>query len=618
MFFFPHVLGTLLALASPSPSASPTATPPPEIAHVYTSDRIDETLKNAARTTYVVTHEQIVRNGYRTVGQAIATLPAVEAYPLGAFGSSINYGIRGTSSSQVLVLVDGLPAPGSYANSVELGNLPTTGVDRIEVVEGGGSTLYGTGAIGGIINVITQRSAANNVTLRYGSFNDSEFAFSTDHVQFSRAVARNAFGLPDGSVRSDSDYQTTALHLDGGTHLGPFDAVLRAGIEADHLGAPGPTAFVSPTSREEDLNENVNLTLTRKTAQAQTTVQLGGTSQRIQFSCDAATDTNCTFAWPALDSEGRVDFNARNVVAGASSQLQYGIDLSRGTVRSDTGSNAFLAPGTPAITTNALAQTAAYAQERFDGRWGNAYAGLRAERDGGQGGEYSPSAGFIVHLSGDASIKGNVATAFRAPNASELYFPGYGVPTLQPERAKVGDLSIVDSHLWGGATFTWFTNRTNDLIEFNPNTFALEQITHAFIQGMTFEVHTPPYRGIAASLNLTDLYRAQNVDTGARLPNDPVFAANLRLDYLAGNAPTIVDSLGVSVRLAGDRGFVDRTAPLFDQPTAFTNVDAYLRLRAGRAMLVTLRGYNLGNERYAAVGGYPMPGRAFLLELSTK
>jgi outer membrane receptor protein involved in Fe transport len=172
--------------------------------------------------------------------------------------------------------------------------------------------------------------------------------------------------------------------------------------------------------------------------------------------------------------------------------------------------------------------------------------------------------------------------------------------------------------LWGGATLTWFTNRTNNLIQYNLNTFTLDQITHAFIQGMTLELRTPQYRGITTSLNVTNLYRAQNVDTGARLANDPVFAANLRLDYLAGNAPTIVDSLGFSVRMAGERGVVDHTAPLFDQPAAFTNLDAYLRLRAGRSMLVTLRGYNLGNERYAAVGGYPMPGRAFMLELSTK
>jgi hypothetical protein len=70
--------------------------------------------------------------------------------------------------------------------------------------------------------------------------------------------------------------------------------------------------------------------------------------------------------------------------------------------------------------------------------------------------------------------------------------------------------------------------------------------------------------------------------------------------------------------MAGARGFVDPTQPLFAQPAAYTSMDAYVRLRAGRDVFVTLRGYNLGNEGYAAVSGYPMTGRSFMLELSSR
>src|SRR5690242_13178896 len=136
LLFSACALCAALALApSPSPSPSPSALP--DIAHVYTTDRSDETLKNATRTTYVITRDRIARYGYRTIGEALESLPAVNVLPYGPLGSSANYGIRGSNTAQVLVLVDGLPAPGSFDNSVELGNLPTTGVDRIEVVEGG-------------------------------------------------------------------------------------------------------------------------------------------------------------------------------------------------------------------------------------------------------------------------------------------------------------------------------------------------------------------------------------------------------------------------------------------------------------------------------------------------
>lgn len=593
MFSFLLVITLGAAAASPSPS------PLPEITHVYTSDRTDETLHNAARTTYIVTRAEIARNGYRTVGEALERLPAFEYSPYGAIGSSAQYGVRGTNSAQILVLIDGLPAPGSFANSVELGTMPTTGIDRIELVEGGGSTLYGTGAIGGIINVITNRKAAAGATLRAGSFGDSSFEFRSPNIQFSRVVARNDFKLAGGSTRLNSDYQASALHANAGTRIGSFDAVLRAGIWSDRGGAPGPLEFTSPTSRETDLNANVNATFTRKTPRSELTLQLGGTRQLVTFECNAVTDPNCFQSVQSLDSESRVGFGARNVAGGENEQLLYGIDVARGTVRGDAGG---------LFSTNSLAQAAAYVQQRFFARWGSAYVGIRGERDGALGGEFSPSAGFLLRLSNEASLKGNIATAFRAPNASELYFPFFGNPALKPERAKVADLTLIDSHVLGGVSIGWFGDRTNDLIVttlIDPANFifAPENVGHALIEGLTFDAKTLPLHGFTASLNLTDLYRAQNLETQARLPDDPVFTANVRLDY-AGEG--FIEAAGASVHSAGAHG-----------PAAFTRADAYLSLRAAPNLLFTLRAYNFGNARYEAVSGFPMPGRTFAFELAT-
>lgn len=607
-----------LALA-PSPSPSPSALP--NIAHVYTTDRSEETINNATRTTYVVTHDQIRRYGYRTVGEALESLPGVSVLPYGALGSSVNYGIRGSSSAQVLVLVDGLPAPGSFANSVELGNLPTTGVDRIEVVEGGGSTLYGSGAIGGIINVITQKSTPASATLAYGSFGERRLEVETDHVQITRVLANNNFGLPDGTVQPDSDYASSAIHAGGSRRIGSFDLAVRAGLEYDHLGAPGFYGFQSPSSRQDDVNADADLAAVRKGAQSEMTLQFGGTRQQITFACDAVNDPNCFQAAASLGTDSRLDFSARNVVGGANEQVLYGIDLSRGTVRSDSGSG---------ISVNSLSQTAAYLQHKVSTNWGSLYYGMRGERDGALGGEFSPSAGVLVRLSNEASLKANVATAFRAPDASELYFPGYGNPQLSPERAKVADLSITDAHVLGGVTLGWFTNRTKHLIVptpvktgttcvIDPSSFTYEpcNVDNAFIQGFTLDARTPRFHGLTSALNVTDMYRAQDVDAQTRLPDQPVLTANLRLDYTAANS-RILDSWGVLWHLSGARGPVDETQPLFFQPAAYATVNAYLRLRAGNMMLVSIRGYNLGNERYAAIGGYPMPGRSFAVEVSTK
>ncbi len=333
-------------------------------------------------------------------------------------------------------------------------------------------------------------------------------------------------------------------------------------------------------------------------------------------------DPNCFQVFPSLSTEGRFDLGLRNSVRGDGEQLLYGIDLSRGGVRSDGGAGV--------ISRDVMAQAAAYVQEHEDTRWGSFYAGVRGERDGVLGGEFSPSAGLVLRLSGSLALKGNLATAFRAPNATELFFPGYGNSTLKPERAQVGDISVVDSSLLGGTSLGWFGNRTRDLIvaepvsapgaacAIDPSSFVYEpcNVDHAFIEGLTFVTQTLELHGFVASLNVTDLYRAQDLDAQRRLPNDPVIGASLRLEY-TNHGSGLLDGFGIAARSAGARGTVNATAPLFGQPAAYTDIDAYLSMRAG-ALLVSLRGMNLGDERYASVAGFPLPGRSFMVELRVR
>ncbi len=183
----------------------------------------------------------------------------------------------------------------------------------------------------------------------------------------------------------------------------------------------------------------------------------------------------------------------------------------------------------------------------------------------------------------------------------------------------MADVTIGDARIGGGASLSWFANRTNDLIvaepvsqpgsqcAVDPSSASYEpcNVDRAFIEGLTFAIRSQTRHGISASFNVTDLYRAQDIDAQRRLPNDPVVTANLALDYAAVGSGSLVDALGAFVRVAGTG------AP-------YTTVDAFVRLRAGRHVLATFRGYNVGNERYAAVSGYPMPGRSFVFELSTR
>jgi vitamin B12 transporter len=635
-----RVLAAAVIPLSPSPSPSPTATPP-EIAHVVTSDRSDETLRNSVRTTYVITAQEIAQNGWRTVSDALQNVPGVQIANYGTIGAQVNYGIRGSDSTEVLVLVDGQPAPGGLADSVQLGTYSTAGIDRIEVVEGGGSTLYGAGSIGGIINIITDtQHAPTSVLVRYGTFDDSElqlqgYGFSFDHVfannSYALPVDPNS-GLPD--TRTNSDYLSNTLAYGFSHNLGAVDVNFHASTAADELGADGEFPTYSPTSHEHDLNNVGVLTFSLQRAQSLPTLSLSGTTQKITFECDDVTDPNCFQPFQSLSTENRLGFSLRNVVTGADSRLIYGVDLSRGFVTVNDGL------GDP-VTTAILPQTAAYVQQMWIGARDEFYAGLRGERDGEFGGEYSPSVGARVNLSSAFTLKANAASAFRAPNATELYYPGYGsiaqgFGPLQAERAQVGDVTLSADRALGGIAFTWFDNYTRDLIvptcmlycnpaTAPPNTFpvyAPQNVDHAHISGLVLDAKTLPMRGIVATLGVTNLYLAQNLDAQYRLPDYPtlsypVFNVNVGVQYTAGPRD-FLSQVGIIQRAVGSGGAVDPTQPLFYQPVAYSDTTAYASFRIAPMLGLTLRGYNLGNERYAEVSGYPMPGRTFAVELTAK
>ncbi len=145
-----------LSSAAFAQSANPTPSPQPsEIVHVTTADRQDEPITLTTRPTFIVDRAQIQQRGARTIAQALEDVPGISLFSYGPYGALTNYGVLGATSAQTLVLLNGFPVAAGSTGSIDLGTFSTAGVERIEIVEGAGSTLYGSSAVGGIVNIIT-------------------------------------------------------------------------------------------------------------------------------------------------------------------------------------------------------------------------------------------------------------------------------------------------------------------------------------------------------------------------------------------------------------------------------------------------------------------------------
>jgi vitamin B12 transporter len=587
---------------------------------VSTSDRQDEPVTATARTTYVVTKAQMWLHGDADVAAALADVPGLLIERQGAAGAYAPVTIRGQRDDGVLVLLDGRPLSGAEIGDVDLGSMPTAGVERIEVVEGAGATLYGSGAAGGVINIITARSRAAyrtpDVSFSAGSYGDQRFAFETSTFSFAREIAANDFPYPvpggGTATRTNADLSATNARFTDGGAFGAFQISGSAGFSSRSLGVPGQLGSLTSFARQQDDADDARVSFALDRPQSVTTLDLSGTRQTLAYF-----DPSPAEFGPYLDfsTDARTQASLRNNVVTGDNRLVYGLDLAHGVARNDGGGGDFAA--TP------YAQTALYAQDSLSlGEASRVYAGLRGERDGGAGAALTPSAGAIAGLGGGVSLHVNAGSAFRVPTAEDLDFPGFSNPSLQPERMQSLDATLEAAQPWGLASIGWFVQTADELITVNPafdfglppgpGNQPLINEQQSSSGGLILDVASAPRHGVTARLSLTDTYRALAYNAGvpaARLFHVPVFATLLDLGYTGRPA----------ARLAA-AGAIAHTVGALDTSGAgdFTTIDTYVRVRLAPRALVSLRVYDVGNKRYEYEDGYPMPGRTYAVELSTR
>ncbi|MFA6282340.1 MAG: TonB-dependent receptor plug domain-containing protein, partial [Candidatus Omnitrophota bacterium] len=141
---------------------------------VVTPSRIEEDIEDSYRSVDVVTSEDMEASGAQDVSEAISDLPSVNISNYGGAGALKNIRIRGAVPSQVLILMDGKPINSPRDGETDLSTIPLDNVERIEVMPGAASSLYGAQAMGGTVNIITknppEKGHKTEVTSRFGSF----------------------------------------------------------------------------------------------------------------------------------------------------------------------------------------------------------------------------------------------------------------------------------------------------------------------------------------------------------------------------------------------------------------------------------------------------------------
>jgi len=431
----------------------------------------------------VITGEELERKKIKSVIDALRLAQGVAAFSNGGPGTNATVRIRGAQASHTLVVLDGTIMNSPTDGSFDFANITPDNIERIEILRGAQSMLWGADAIGGVINIITKKGEGKptaSAYLEYGSFATIREGVQASGAKgpFDLSVSLNRW---DTSSFSNVDYLRGAHERDGfhnwqasgklGVAL-PKDGRLEFGLRwwdsfVNLDNAFGTAAFDVFGSHQR----TQNLTLNGMYEQPITSwwsqkLTLAMTKEHFVF--DPGTfqqDVNTGVVTPVFPFPGDINVLNRRLEWQHNFQIGKPLLVTAGyQLRDESGHNPDVAPDTKRIGSNAgFAQAQVNLEDRV-----LATAGVRQDSYNvfGDATTYRVTGGYL-HKETGTKVRGSYATGFRAPTINQLYFPFFGNPNLQPEKSQGWDAGI-DQRLFSDRltlSAGYFWNRFRNLIQ---------------------------------------------------------------------------------------------------------------------------------------------------------
>lgn len=602
----------LAALASPDPG--PSASPP----------TLGTITVEAGRETYVLTAADLRRLGAQTVGDAMRFVPGAVVVDFGQPGQLQTVALRGASSSETLVLLDGRSVNEPDTGPTDYSSLPLDAVDRIVVIEGGDSTKYGSAAVGGVVQIFTktyvsQRDAAfvetgfqgvkYGVSMRAAAPGGLGVALDASSRRARNAFDYPAFGALAGGTRENDDVRGSDATLAVTHGFGRLGAALRLGDDVSDLGVPGSTqfgpsfvsAFARAQRRERRSEFDLSVAPAGRFQDLRASVWADGRSYHYY-------DPTPSFPFDTLVLATTRGYRLNAAYrAGASNLIEL---ILEGHGDRELLEGTFYTP-TDSVVTDGVTEW--YAGDRYTARNGTTIveAGVRQTRVQGFGATSLPSFSVRQDLGNAYALRAHYGRSYRAPNLDELYFPGFGNPKLQPEFAATFDVGV--DGRWRGlrSSLSYFGTDVDNLI--------VNVATDAVGDFLPFNVSRAHVRGLSASTDAdrgawharatyTDFLRAADQSAtpdlngvqvgGNRILYRPSATASAQLWHARGTAEEGADISFVGRRFADE----ENTIAL----PSYAALGAHVTRPVGRALMLTLRGDNLTGQRVQVEYGYPV------------
>jgi vitamin B12 transporter len=598
----PAALAVWLSLLISAPTQAQAPTPTFREEMVVTANLIASPAEEVGSSVTVISREEIERRGQSSVADLLRTVPGLEVTQSGGPGTLATVFLRGAASNHTLVLIDGVRVSDT-SGRFDFAALRADNVERIEILRGPQSTLYGSEAIGGAISIATRQGrtgAHAGIDARAGSYDSHELRAEADggggRLDYAVSASDQRFGGLSvagerrGNTEEDPYTNRTGSARAGFSFLrdGRADVILRHSEAESHL--DGFTFGIGPTDDPNFLQRrqvSVGALRLMKPVAAWWRLHLSLSASEDEFEGEDP-DTvfnNFDFGHRVREARTQSDFKlgaGHTLVAGLSTERRRGVN--RGSYD------------------ESLAVDSAFVQENWS--WRRRLfltAGARYDRYSRFGNEttWRATGSYLAGAGSPWRLYGSYGTGFRGPSFDELFFPNLGNPNLRPETSRGYDLGIERRFAAGSALagVTWFGNRFEDLINFSFTTFTFENIQRAAAQGVEASLWLQP-RG---NLELQAAYTyndTEDRDTGEPLPRRPRHRASLVVSFDAS------DRLRSTASVVAVQDRIDADGTAMDD---YTRADLQLEYRLRPWIQPYLFLHNLLDERYEEVSGFSSP-----------
>jgi vitamin B12 transporter len=620
----------LAGAAAASASAAATTTEAPAAIIVVTANRTPQPLNRVGQSISVVDRAELDRRQSQTVSDVLRTLPGVTIARNGSLGGVTSVFIRGAESDQTVALIDGvkLNDPSTVGGGFNFGNLLVGNIERIEVLRGAQSVLWGSQAIGGVVNMVTRPPTED---LRANARGEAGWRGTANLVaNMSGKLGPLSASVGGGWLRSDGisnfaerrggrerdGYENFGANANLNLALGDDVSIdARGWYSRGRFNADG---FAPPSFSFGDVNEeNITREIVAYTGLNAALLD-GRWKNRLGF---AYTDTDRRNT--ALDGAPFVTFDGQ----GRNERLEYQgvVDVATGwqaTFGAEQEISRYTTASFGGAPTSARARIqSVYAQgvaSPLDGL--TLTAGLRHDDHNRFGGATTFGASGVYVLSATGTtLRASHSEGFKAPSLFQL-FSNFGNQQLKPERSTGWDAGVTQSLADGRLEIsaTYFRRVSSDLIIFigcpaqtgicvNRPFGTYDNVARASAQGLELALTMRPTdaltlqvtHGTVDARNTT----AGNANQNRRLARRPEMSTSLLVDYRWGfglNTGATVTNIGRSFENAAN------TVAL----PGYTLVDLRASLPIGRRLELTARIENLFNAVYETALNFGQPGRA--------